>query len=60
MVLTAGIAALAWGTPHLLYHLANFDTLSGSDAVASISGLVVFVALPLSTLPTARSRSAPA
>jgi hypothetical protein len=60
MVLTAAIAALAWGTPHLIYHLANFDTLSGFDAAASIGGLAVFVLLPLSTLPAARSGSAPA
>jgi len=39
----AGAAALVWGVPHAIYHLANTDGLGGSDLAASLSGLVLFV-----------------
>mgnify|MGYP000686592576 CR=1 FL=1 len=43
LVFVAGAAALVWGAPHAVYHLANTDGLGGSDLVASLSGLVLFV-----------------
>jgi len=43
LVFVAGAAALVWGVPHAVYHLANTDGLGGSDLVASLSGLVLFV-----------------
>jgi hypothetical protein len=47
MVLTAAIASLVWGLPHLVYHLANAGDLEAGDAVASIGGLALFAVLPI-------------
>lgn len=61
LVTVASVAALAWGVPHLLYHVANADLLGTADAVASIGGLVAFVALPIALLvwagPALRERA---
>ena len=46
----ASVAALLWGTPHLVYHLLTAAGLAGSDRVASLGGLALFVALPLTVL----------
>ncbi len=54
LVSIASIAALVWGVPHLLYHLANAGDLSTGDAVASIGGLAAFVILPIALLVWAR------
>lgn len=35
-------SSLAWGVPHLIYHLVNTDSLSGSDIVMNIGGLGLF------------------
>ena len=50
LVRVAAVAAVVWGLPHLLYHVVNTDGLSTSDVVASLGGLVLFVALPISVL----------
>jgi hypothetical protein len=47
MVLTAAIASLVWGLPHLVYHIANAGDLEAGDAVASIGGLALFAVLPI-------------
>jgi hypothetical protein len=49
-VTIAAAAALLWGTPHLVYHALNTEGLAGGDLVASLGGLGLFVALPLSVL----------
>lgn len=54
LVTIASVAALVWGVPHLLYHLVNADSLGTGDAVASIGGLIAFVALPVALLVWAR------
>lgn len=47
MVLTAAIASLVWGLPHLVYHIANAGDLETGDAAASIVGLALFAVLPI-------------
>ena len=47
MVVTAAIASLVWGIPHLVYHIANAGDLDAGDAAASIAGLAVFAVLPV-------------
>ena len=50
LVRVAAIAAIVWGLPHFVYHAVNTDGLSTSDVVASLGGLLLFVALPISVL----------
>lgn len=45
LVLAAGVAALAWGVPHTVYHLANTDGLDAVDLTTSLSGLILFVVI---------------
>lgn len=45
LIQVAGLATLAWGIPHLAYHLFNRDGLSVSDQIVSFGGLIAFVAL---------------
>ena len=47
MIVAACAASLAYGVPHLVYHLFNADGLATGDAVASIGGLMLFAALPI-------------
>lgn len=54
LVMTAAAASLAWGVPHLIYHLFNSGQLTSSDIAASIGGLSLFTALPIAILFTAR------
>lgn len=56
LVFAASAASLAWGVPHVLYHLANTDGLSGGDVAASVGGLALFAALPVMVIITARTR----
>ena len=44
LITVAGVATLAWGIPHLVYHLFERDGLSVADQVASLGGLATFVA----------------
>jgi hypothetical protein len=63
LVAIAATAALLWGTPHLVYHAFNTRGLAGSDLVANLGGLGLFVALPLTVLlwpPEAMRRLSPA
>jgi hypothetical protein len=50
LVRTAAVASLAWGVPHLVYHLFSTDGLDGADIAASIAGLTLFSAIPLALL----------
>lgn len=50
LVVTASVAALVWGGPHLGYHLAHTDGYAASDLVISIAGLALFVAFPIAIL----------
>lgn len=56
LVFAAATASLAWGVPHVLYHLFNTDGLSSSDVAASVGGLALFAALPVLVIVTARTR----
>ena len=47
LVVTACLATLAWGVPHLLYHAFNTGGLSTVDVIANLGGLAFFAALPL-------------
>lgn len=53
LVRVAGAAWLTFSLPHLVYHLANLEPLSTTDAVLeSVSlGLLVLVALALAAAP---------
>lgn len=48
LIYTAVGAAIAFGLPHLIYHVANADLLDADDNVISLGGLVLAVALPAS------------
>lgn len=50
VVATAAVATLAWGVPHLVYHVLNARGLDGIDLIASIGGLVAFSAVPIALL----------
>lgn len=41
LVRASGLAALAWGVPHALYHLFNTDGLDAADLAISLSGLIL-------------------
>lgn len=47
LIVTASIAVLVSGVPHLIYHTVNRDNLDISDLVASLGGLVLFAAIPV-------------
>ena len=53
MVITAAIASLAWGVPHLVYHLTATDGLETGDLVASLGGLALFAAIPVGLIVVA-------
>ena len=57
MIVVACAASLAYGIPHLVYHIFNTDSLATSDAVASIGGLVLFAALPIALIVVTREPS---
>lgn len=54
LVITAALASLVWGVPHVLYHLFNTADYEGADAVFSVGGLVLFAAVAGSILVTGR------
>jgi hypothetical protein len=47
MIITASVASLLYGVPHLVYHIAHTDGLANSDLAVSIGGLALFAALPI-------------
>jgi hypothetical protein len=52
----AFLAAAVAGTPHLIFHLTDTESLSTADNVASLTGLVLVVAVPLAMLPLTRGQ----
>ena len=54
LVMVAGAASLAWGVPHLIYHLFNSEGLEGGDIVFSLGGLAAFVVLAAGLFWTGR------
>lgn len=57
LVVTAAIAVLVSGVPHLVYHLFNTDGLSTGDVVASLGGLALLTAIPIGLLATSAQRA---
>ncbi len=57
MIVTASIASLAYGLPHLTYHIFNTDSISVGDAMVSIGGLALFAALPVVLIVVMRTPS---
>ena len=57
LIVTAALAALVSGVPHLVYHLVNTDGLSAGDLAASLTGLALFALLPVTLLATGRTPS---
>jgi hypothetical protein len=55
MIIAACAASLAYGIPHVVYHIAHADRLATSDAVTSIGGLVLFAALPIVLVVVSRT-----
>jgi hypothetical protein len=47
MVVTASIAALLYGVPHVVYHIVHTDGLAGGDIAAIVIGLAMFAVLPI-------------
>ena len=58
MIIAASIASLLYGVPHLVYHIAHADGLATSDAVLSVGGLALFVAIPVALIVLSRGVSA--
>jgi len=54
LITVAAVASLVWGVPHLIYHIANSETLDGLDNVVSLGGLAVSAVLGIGLLVTAR------
>lgn len=42
LVVVAGLAVLAWGVPHAVYHLVNVGGLEAVDVAVSVGGLIMF------------------
>jgi hypothetical protein len=57
-VVQAALAAFAAaGTPHLVFHLTDTESLPTADNVVSLAALVLVVAVPLALLPLTRAPS---
>jgi hypothetical protein len=50
MVVTASIAALLYGAPHLVYHIVHTDGLAAGDVAAIVGGLAMFALLPIALI----------
>jgi hypothetical protein len=55
MVVTAAVASLATGVPHLVYHLFHTDGLGSGDVAMSIGGLVLFAVLGIGLIVASRT-----
>jgi hypothetical protein len=55
MVVTAAVASLATGVPHLVYHLFHTDGLGSGDVAMSIGGLVLFAVLGIGLIAASRT-----
>lgn len=56
LVIAVAIAWLAWGIPHLVYHLRHLDVLSTGDKVANVVALVAVPVLAVVVLALAVPR----
>jgi hypothetical protein len=56
LVIAVAIAWLAWGVPHLVYHLRHLDVLSTGDKVANVVALVAVPVLAVVVLVLAVPR----
>ena len=50
LVIAVAIAWLAWGVPHLVYHLRHLDVFSTGDKVANVVGLAAVPVLAVVVL----------
>ena len=50
MIITASIATLLYGIPHLVYHIAHTANLATSDVIVSIAGLALFAVVPIALI----------
>jgi hypothetical protein len=51
-VRTAGLAGIAFGLPHLVYHAAHLDLFSAGDGAAEMASLALLVLAPAIALVT--------
>ena len=58
LVIAVAIAWLAWGVPHLVYHLRHLDVFATGDKVANVAGLVAVPVLAVVVLILALRRPA--
>jgi hypothetical protein len=58
LVIAVAIAWLAWGVPHLVYHLRHLDVFETGDKVANVAGLVAVPVLAVVVLILALRRPA--
>ena len=56
LVIAVAIAWLAWGVPHLVYHLRHLDMFSTGDKVANVLGLAAVPVLAIVVLVLAVPR----
>jgi hypothetical protein len=56
LVIAVAIAWLAWGVPHLVYHLRHLDVFSTGDKVANVVGLAAVPVLAIVVLVLAVPR----
>jgi hypothetical protein len=56
LVIAVAIAWLAWGVPHLVYHLRHLDMFSTGDKVANVVGLTAVPVLGIVVLVLAVPR----
>ena len=52
------LASIASGTPHLIFHITDTESLSTADNVASLTALALIVLAPLALLPLTRTGGA--
>jgi len=56
-IIAASLASLLYGLPHLVYHIAHADLLSGSDVIVSLGGLALFAVIPIALIVVSRRHS---
>ena len=59
LVITASVATLLYGVPHLVYHLVRRDGLGAGDVAISLGGLALFAAVPVLLILGARRARSP-
>jgi Ca2+/Na+ antiporter len=58
LVIAVAIAWLAWGVPHLVYHLRHLDVFSTTDKVLNVTALVALPVLAVVVLVLTLQRPA--